>query len=171
MTVGQRRGVLPARDGERRYVAQGDLADDASRSVDSRRSSSTRSPRRDSLSFSHDELVDGHAVLAQWSAHGRRAERDAATTGRWRLELDVQPARPVAAGQSVVLYRASEPTIVEGAAIVAGREPRRARRATARRRSRAQRGVLHVHDAPTIPDADYDALARELRSSRPNIPN
>jgi tRNA U34 2-thiouridine synthase MnmA/TrmU len=38
--------------------------------------------------------------------------------GRLRLELDA-PARPVAAGQSVVFYRVNEPTIVEGAAIVA----------------------------------------------------
>jgi tRNA U34 2-thiouridine synthase MnmA/TrmU len=35
----------------------------------------------------------------------------------WYLEL-AAPARPVAPGQSVVLYRENDPSIVEGAAIV-----------------------------------------------------
>jgi hypothetical protein len=45
--------------------------------------------------------------------HGREGGRG------WRLMLHA-PARPVAAGQTVVFYRAGEPEIVEGAAIVVG---------------------------------------------------
>jgi tRNA U34 2-thiouridine synthase MnmA/TrmU len=37
--------------------------------------------------------------------------------GDWWLELDT-PSRPVAAGQSVVMYRVDDPAVVEGAAIV-----------------------------------------------------
>jgi len=42
MTIGQRRGVLPGRDGEKRYVAKVDIAESAWRSADSTRSSSLR---------------------------------------------------------------------------------------------------------------------------------
>jgi tRNA-specific 2-thiouridylase len=119
MTVGQRRGVLPARDGERRFVAKVDLG---ARRVEVGRLEDILINEialdESSLTFSHDELVDGSAVLAQWSAHGVAQSATLRHDARWRLELDV-PARPVAAGQSVVFYRASEPTIVEGAAIVA----------------------------------------------------
>ncbi len=119
MTVGQRRGVLPDRDGERRFVAKVDLA--AGRVEVGRLEDiliDTIALDDSSLTFSHDELVDGTAVLAQWSAHGEAQGATLRRGARWRLDLDV-PARPVAAGQSVVFYRASEPTIVEGAAIVA----------------------------------------------------
>jgi tRNA-specific 2-thiouridylase len=119
MTVGQRRGVLPARDGERRFVSKVDL--DAGRVEVGRLEDvliSEIALDASSVTFSHDELVDGSAVLAQWSAHGVAQSATLRHGPRWRLELDV-PARPVAAGQSVVLYRVSEPTIVEGAAIVA----------------------------------------------------
>ena len=119
MTVGQRRGVLPARDGERRFVSKVDLAQgrvEVGRLEDILVSEIALDTS--SLTFSHDELVDGAAVLAQWSAHGVAQSATLRHDARWRLELDV-PARPVAAGQSVVFYRVSEPTIVEGAAIVA----------------------------------------------------
>ncbi len=119
MTVGQRRGVLPARDGERRFVARVDLA--AGRvEVGRLEDVLVREIGLDaaSLTFSHDELLDGTPVLAQWSAHGSAQRATLRHGSHWRLELDA-PARPVAAGQSVVFYRASEPTIVEGAAIVA----------------------------------------------------
>jgi tRNA U34 2-thiouridine synthase MnmA/TrmU len=55
-----------------------------------------------------------------WSSAARTAARSVATLRhdrRWWLEL-AAPARPVAAGQSVVLYRVDDPTVVEGAAIV-----------------------------------------------------
>jgi tRNA-specific 2-thiouridylase len=119
MTVGQRRGVLPARDGERRFVANVDLR--AGR-VEVGRLEDIMiheiALEVSSLTFSHEALVDGTEVLAQWSAHGAPRRATLRHDGRLRLELD-QPARPVAAGQSVVLYRSNEPTIVEGAAIVA----------------------------------------------------
>jgi tRNA-specific 2-thiouridylase len=119
MTVGQRRGVLPARDGERRFVAKVDLA--AGRVEVGRLEDiliNEIALDGSSLTFSHDDLVDGSTVLAQWSAHGVAQRATLRHAGSWRLELDA-PARPVAAGQSVVFYRVNEPTIVEGAAIVA----------------------------------------------------
>jgi tRNA-specific 2-thiouridylase len=119
MTVGQRRGVLPARDGERRFVSKVDL--EAGRVEVGRLEDiliNEIALDASSLTFSHDELVDGSTVLAQWSAHGAAQSATLRHRGRVHLELDV-PARPVAAGQSVVFYRVSDPTIVEGAAIVA----------------------------------------------------
>lgn len=119
MTVGQRRGVLPDRDGERRFISKVDLA--AGRVEVGRLEDiliDTIDLDESSLTFSHDELVDGAEVLAQWSAHGIAQSATLRHGPCWRLDLDV-PARPVAPGQSVVFYRASEPAIVEGAAIVA----------------------------------------------------
>jgi tRNA-specific 2-thiouridylase len=119
MTVGQRRGVAPALDGERRFVAKVDIA---AQRVEVGRLEEVMIGRigldEPSLTFAHDALVDGTVVLAQWSAHGRAVRATLRHTDRWYLELH-EPARPVAAGQSVVLYRVGEPTLVEGAAIVA----------------------------------------------------
>jgi tRNA U34 2-thiouridine synthase MnmA/TrmU len=118
MTVGQRRGVLPGRDGEKRYVARVNITE---RRIEVGRLEDVLigSIRLDasSLSFAREPLVDGATVLAQWSAHGKAQRATLRHDGYWWLQLDV-PARPVAAGQSVVLYRVDEPTIVEGAAIV-----------------------------------------------------
>jgi len=118
MTVGQRRGVLPGRDGEKRYVARVNITE---RRIEVGRLEDVLigSIRLDasSLSFAREPLVDGATVLAQWSAHGKAQRATLRHDGYWSLQLDV-PARPVAAGQSVVLYRVDEPTIVEGAAIV-----------------------------------------------------
>jgi tRNA-specific 2-thiouridylase len=118
MTVGQRRGVLPGRDGEKRYVSRVDLANrrvEVGR-LDEILVTSLRLDER-SLSFSHGELGDGAAVLAQCSAHGRAMPATLRHDGHWWLELD-SPSRPVAAGQSVVMYRVDDPAVVEGAAIV-----------------------------------------------------
>jgi tRNA-specific 2-thiouridylase len=122
MTIGQRRGVLPGRDGEKRYVAKVDLA--AQRVEVGRLDEiliTTIHLDEPSLTFSHDVVADATVVLAQWSAHGRpqlaTLHHDHGNRRRWWLQLHA-PARPVAPGQSVVLYRASEPVIVEGAAIV-----------------------------------------------------
>ncbi len=124
MTVGQRRGVLPGRDGEKRYVAKVDIA--AQRVEVGRLDEiliSTIVLDEPSLTFSHDVMGNATPVLAQWSAHGRpqlaTLRHDRRREHPWWLQLHA-PARPVAAGQSVVLYRASEPEIVEGAAIVIG---------------------------------------------------
>jgi tRNA-specific 2-thiouridylase len=118
MTVGQRRGVLPGRDGEKRYVSRVDLAN---RRVEVGRLeeilvTSLHLDER-SLSFSHGALADGAAVLAQCSAHGRAMPATLRHDDGWWLELET-PARPVAVGQSVVMYRVDDPAVVEGAAIV-----------------------------------------------------
>ncbi len=118
MTVGQRRGVVPGRDGERRYVSRVDLA--AGRVEVGRLDDiliSAVALDASSLSFTHAALEDGASVLAQCSAHGRAQAATLRHDGRWWLEF-AAPSRPVAPGQSVVLYRVDDPTVVEGAAIV-----------------------------------------------------
>ena len=118
VTLGQRRGVAPGRDGEKRYVTRVDIA---ARRIEVGRLDEVMIDRLHldgtSLSFTDVALGDGAEVLAQWSAHGR-AQRATLRLGEVpRLELH-ERARPVAPGQTVVLYRLDEPTIVEGAAIV-----------------------------------------------------
>jgi tRNA U34 2-thiouridine synthase MnmA/TrmU len=117
--VGQRRGVLPGRDGQKRYVAKVDIRE---RRIEVGRIEdvlvSTLPLDSSSLTFSHEPLKDGSVVLAQWSAHGTAREATLREGEVWTLELR-EPQRPVASGQSVVFYRVDEPTIVEGAAIVA----------------------------------------------------
>jgi tRNA-specific 2-thiouridylase len=118
MTVGQRRGVLPGRNGEKRYVAKVDISGgriEVGRLDDVLITAIHLDET--SLSFAHEPIKDGSVVLAQWSAHGVSKPATLRFTTRWWLELHA-PARPVAAGQSVVFYRVDEPTIVEGAAIV-----------------------------------------------------
>lgn len=118
MTVGQRRGVLPGRGGEKRYVSRVDLG---ARRVEVGRLAeiliSSLGLDENSLTFARQRLVDGDKVLAQCSAHGRPQLATVRHQGRWWLDLHA-PARPVAPGQSVVLYRVDDPTVVEGAAIV-----------------------------------------------------
>jgi tRNA-specific 2-thiouridylase len=118
MTVGQRRGVLPDRDGEKRFVSSVDVS--AGRVEVGRLEDVVVSRLRliqTSLSFTHDALANGARVLVQWSAHGTAQIATLRYDGEWYLDL-AKPARPVAPGQSVVMYRADEPSIVEGAAIV-----------------------------------------------------
>ena len=119
ITVGQRRGVAPGLDGQRRFVAKVDLA---AHVVEVGRLDEVLVGRLDldesSLTFARDALGAGTRVLAQWSAHGRPQGATVVCEPNWALELD-DAARPVAPGQTVVFYRRDEPTIVEGAAIVA----------------------------------------------------
>jgi tRNA-specific 2-thiouridylase len=119
MTVGQRRGVLPGRDGEKRYVARVDVG---ARRIEVGRLEDILVTRIDlvesSLSFTHSQVPSGEKVLGQWSAHGRTQLVTLWREGACFLEVH-EPVRPVAPGQSVVLYRVDEPTIVVGAAIVA----------------------------------------------------
>lgn len=119
MTVGQRRGVTPGRGGERRYVARVDLA---ARRVEVARLEeilvSILSLDSSSVSFVRQSPGDGTRVLAQCSAHGQPRPATLRRVGGWSVEFD-EPVRPVPAGQSVVFYRDREPSIVEGAAIVA----------------------------------------------------
>jgi tRNA-specific 2-thiouridylase len=118
VTVGQRRGIAPGRDGERRYVARVDLA---ARRVEVDRLAAVMVSRGGldaaALSFAREALVDGSPVLAQWSAHGAVVPATLRGAGRWWLETAV-PVRPVAAGQSVVFYAPDEPAVVMGAALV-----------------------------------------------------
>ena len=120
MTVGQRRGVTPDGDGARRFVAKVDLRVgrvEVGRLEDIMVSSIALNDA--SMTFAHDDLANGARVLAQCSAHARTQLATLRRGANWSLDLDV-PARPVAVGQSVVLYRVDEPMIVVGAAIVAG---------------------------------------------------
>ncbi len=118
ITVGQRRGVAPGRDGERRYVARVDLV---ARRVEVDRLSAVTVSRLDldatSLTFAREVVTDGSRVLAQWSAHGAAVPATLHGGGRWWLET-ATPVRPVAAGQSVVFYAPDEPAMVMGAALV-----------------------------------------------------
>ena len=119
MTVGQRRGVAPGRDGERRFVARVDLT---SKRVEVGRLEDimVTSLRLDenSLTFAREGLDAGTAVWAQWSAHGTPRVATLRHDEGWFLEL-AEAARPVAAGQTVVFYSMVQPTVVEGAALVA----------------------------------------------------
>jgi tRNA-specific 2-thiouridylase len=119
MTVGQRRGVLPGRDGRKRYVSRVDVAEGLVEvGVLEDVLQSRLGLDESSLSFTHDALVEGDEVLAQWSAHGRAVPATVVREPSWALTLRA-PARPVAPGQTVVMYRVDEPSIVVGAAIVA----------------------------------------------------
>lgn len=118
VTVGQRRGVAPGRDGEKRYVTRVDLE---RRRVEVGRLADVLVDEIrlevDSISFAHEAIRDGERVLAQWSAHGAVNEvvyHDAPA----RLELE-RGVRPVAAGQSAVFFRLDEPSLVVGAGVVA----------------------------------------------------
>jgi tRNA-uridine 2-sulfurtransferase len=115
VTVGQRRGLAPGRDGERRYVAHVDVTTGIVE-VDRLEGVVTSTLHLDphSLTYAYDAIPDGTAVTVQVSAHGRPLP------ATWfgaasRVELD-SPHRPVAAGQSVVAY---DGAIVLGAAVVA----------------------------------------------------
>jgi tRNA-specific 2-thiouridylase len=118
MTVGQRRGVAPGRDGERRFVARVDL--DARRveigRLDDVMVSSLRLVET-SLTFAREALGDGTALWVQSSAHGRPHQATLRHDDEWRLELN-EPIRPVAAGQTVVFYSLEDQSVVRGAALV-----------------------------------------------------
>lgn len=116
VTLGQRRGVAPGIDGERRFVASVDVASGVVE-VDRLENIMINTVRLvpGSETFPYEPLVDGEVVVVQWSAHGRPAtvRYEAATNS---LHSDT-PMRPVAPGQSVVFY---DPTnrYVRGAARV-----------------------------------------------------
>ncbi len=119
VTVGQRRGVAPGRDGERRYVTNVDLA---SGRVDVGRLEEilVSSVPLDEASFtvSGAPLAHGDGVWVQTSAHGVPRRAVLARSSRWSVEF-AEPIRPIAPGQSVVFYFEDQPAVVAGAAIVA----------------------------------------------------
>ncbi len=119
VTVGQRRGIAPGRDGEKRFVTRVDIS--ARRvEVDRLDAIMVREIPIDPASWHavDDELVPGTRVLVQVSAHGRVLAARLSALGASRLELD-DAVRPVAPGQSVVLYDAADPDVVIGAGAVA----------------------------------------------------
>ena len=119
VTVGQRRGVMPGRDGQRRYVASVDLARGRVE-VGGLEDILVRSLRLDdaSLSFARGALASGSELWAQCSAHGVARRARLSQEEGWRVDFD-EAVRPVAPGQSVVFYRLDDPRVVEGAALVA----------------------------------------------------
>ena len=143
VTVGQRRGVLPGRDGEKRYVARVDLRArrvEVGRLEDILVTSLTLDD--ETLSFTGDALRRRRAGARPVQRARPSATRHARRGECWWLELHA-PARPVAAGQSVVMYRVDDPSVVEGAAIVSLRvNAKSSRRAVARRDRATQRGLL-----------------------------
>jgi tRNA-specific 2-thiouridylase len=118
VTLGQRRGIAPGRDGQRRFVTSVDLA--ARRvTVDVLERTLTSSVPLEERSL---VLVEGAGargdVLVQLSAHGTAVRARLVRDGRDRLET-AAPVRPVGAGQSAVLYDVEDPDVVIGAALVA----------------------------------------------------
>ena len=119
VTVGQRRGVAPGRDGRRRYVASVDL--EVGRiEVGELDEILVTSLRLDSASMSHARaaLEPGRQFWVQCSAHGAARRATLRRDDGWSLDF-AEAVRPVAAGQSVVFYRDDDPRVVEGAALVA----------------------------------------------------
>jgi tRNA-specific 2-thiouridylase len=118
MTLGQRKGVLPGRHGEKRFVSRVDLR---SRKVlvGELEDILVSSVKVDAstLTFARYPLNSQTPVWVQCSAHGTPLAARLVQSEDWRLEFDV-PVRPVAAGQSAVFYNYDEPSVVEGAAIV-----------------------------------------------------
>jgi tRNA-uridine 2-sulfurtransferase len=117
VTVGQRRGIARGRDGAARYVTRVDLADarvDVGPAAAAQSARVALAPGSLSLAGALDGPV---AVRAQWSAHGAARRATLVAGERPRLDL-AEPARPVAPGQTVVLYRDDDPRLVLGAAVV-----------------------------------------------------
>jgi tRNA-specific 2-thiouridylase len=120
VTVGQRRGVARGIDGTPRFVSRVDVG-----------AGRVYVGRRDAVLIDRLDLVDGSwtwartpkavgdRVLVQASAHGTATPATIRTGPRGRaLVLDL-PTRPVAAGQTAVLYEPDDPDLVVGTAIVA----------------------------------------------------
>lgn len=118
LTVGQRKGVVPGRDGEKRFVSSIDLA--AGR-VEVGLLEDVMMQEfgldDDSVTFARQPFVSGDRVRVQWSAHGATYEGVIHRGETWRVVLD-EPVRPIAAGQTAVFYSLDDPTVVEGAAVI-----------------------------------------------------
>jgi tRNA-specific 2-thiouridylase len=120
VTVGQRRGMGHGTDGARHYVVGVDVP--ARRvtvgSAAEALTSALMLPDA-TLTWVDQPLRDGDRAVAQVSAHGRPApcavvRTDAGVT----VQFDA-PQRPVAPGQTVALYDATDPDAVVGAGIAA----------------------------------------------------
>jgi tRNA-specific 2-thiouridylase len=119
VTVGQRRGIAPGRDGERRYVKSVDLA---ARQVTISRLEDivTRTVHLDDtdLHFIRGSVSE-QRLRAQVSAHGRVYDGEL-RSNPWRFESD-SDLRPVAPGQTLVFYDREVGDTVVGAATVVAR--------------------------------------------------
>jgi tRNA-specific 2-thiouridylase len=122
VTVGQRRGMGHGGDGKRRYVTHVDVV--ARRVTVAGAEAVSRSSvflLEGSLTWVHRPLIGGARAVAQVSAHGRPVPCtvDADDDGSGLLVRFDSPQRPVAPGQTVALYDASDPDAVVGAGIAA----------------------------------------------------
>jgi tRNA-specific 2-thiouridylase len=122
VTVGQRRGMGHGHDGRRRYVTAVDVA---ARRVTVGSAEDVLRPgvvlAGPSVTWVDRPLSTQARALAQVSAHGRPVP---CTVSRSSHENDLEvrfddPQRPVAPGQTVALYDASEPDAVLGAGVAA----------------------------------------------------
>ena len=99
------------------------------------------------------------------------SRRPCATAADWRLELHA-PARPVARGPVGRLLSCGRAHDRRGRGDRRGAvSPLAARRSALRAEIARHNDAYFVHDAPTIPDADYDALVRELRELEARHPD
>jgi tRNA-specific 2-thiouridylase len=119
VTVGQRRGFAHGADGTRRYVSAVD-ADSRTVFVGPSADVATLAvPLVDgSVTWTSVALGPGSGAIAQTSAHGRPLSCTFALEGRPSLRFEIA-IRPVAPGQTVALYDATDPDRVLGAGIVA----------------------------------------------------
>jgi tRNA-specific 2-thiouridylase len=120
VTVGQRRGMGHGHDGRRRYVTGVDVPArriTVGSAEDALRTSVVIAPS--TVTWVDAPPNAGARAVAQVSAHGRPV---GCTVHRDGAEVVVRfddPQRPVAPGQTVALYDASEPDAVLGAGIAA----------------------------------------------------
>ncbi len=118
VTVGQRRGMGHAPDGARRYVVAVDVP---ARRVTVGRAAEARTGEvalaASTLTWVGEPLDDGSAAVAQVSAHGRPALCTFGSGPSGPVVRFVEAQRPVAPGQTVALYDASDPDAVLGAGV------------------------------------------------------
>jgi tRNA-uridine 2-sulfurtransferase len=118
VTVGQRRGFAHGADGTRRYVSTVDIG---SRRVFVGRAEDVATKAltlvEGSLTWTDVPIGSGSLAMTQTSAHGRPVLGTVGLdSGRPCVRFDA-PIRPVAPGQTVALYDATDPDRVLGAGI------------------------------------------------------
>ena len=119
VTVGQRKGFAHGPDGTRRYVGS---VDPVARTVVLGSVGDVATDRLElvagSVTWTDEALADGARAVAQTSAHGRPVACTVELrSGRSAVRFE-RPVRPVAPGQTLALYDASDPDLVRGAGIV-----------------------------------------------------
>jgi tRNA-specific 2-thiouridylase len=120
VTVGQRKGMGHGTDGARRYVVAVDVPSlrvTVGNAAEAVTSAITLSGS--TLTWVDRPLDDGARAVAQVSAHGRPALCSVVRTDDGLIIAFDVPQRPVAAGQTIVLYDIVDPDAVVGAGIAA----------------------------------------------------